>query len=205
MPTSNPYQINDILELIILTSPKSLLDIGVGFGKYGFLAREYLELYDGREKYGDWQRRIDGIEAFGNYITPLQRQIYSNIFSGNASDIVPELKNNYDLILMIDVLEHFSLEEGTKLLKECLKHGRNLAVSTPWDIGVQGDHFGNPYETHRFQWEKKHFDAFPKKFFVHNDRSLICYIGEDAPRIGHSKRSRLKTALKILFPFLRRP
>ncbi len=64
MPTSNPYQINEILEAINITRPRSILDIRVGFGKYGVLAREYLELYDGREKYGDWKRRIDGIEAF---------------------------------------------------------------------------------------------------------------------------------------------
>lgn len=41
MPTSRPHQINKILELIILTAPESLLDIGPGFGKYGFLARGY--------------------------------------------------------------------------------------------------------------------------------------------------------------------
>ncbi len=43
MPTSHLYQISDILEIISLIRPRSVLDVGVGFGKYGLLAREYLE------------------------------------------------------------------------------------------------------------------------------------------------------------------
>ena len=33
------------------SNPSSVLDIGTGFGKYGLLCREYLELWDGRENY----------------------------------------------------------------------------------------------------------------------------------------------------------
>ncbi|MBA7570185.1 hypothetical protein ES708_11933 [subsurface metagenome] len=33
MPSSHWYQLNEIMELIILTQPKSILDVGVGFGK----------------------------------------------------------------------------------------------------------------------------------------------------------------------------
>ena len=63
MPTSHLHQLNAIVEIMMLTDPQSMLDVGVGFGKYGFLAREFLELYDGRDAYADWQRRIDGIEV----------------------------------------------------------------------------------------------------------------------------------------------
>ena len=50
MPSSHYFQLNEIVDLIALTNPVKVLDIGVGFGKYGFLAREYLELWkDGGE------------------------------------------------------------------------------------------------------------------------------------------------------------
>ena len=75
MPTSHFYQLNEIVELVTLTNPKSVLDIGIGFGKYGFLLREYLELRDGRNKYNDWKRRIDGIEVFEEYLTPVHHFI----------------------------------------------------------------------------------------------------------------------------------
>ena len=57
MPTSYPHQINEIVRLVLAVNPASLLDIGVGFGKYGFLAREYLELFGESEQYAKWKRR----------------------------------------------------------------------------------------------------------------------------------------------------
>jgi hypothetical protein len=183
MPTSRYSKLSEIMELVVLTDPESILDIGVGFGKYGFLSREYLELWDGREKYDDWKVRIEGIEVFKGYSTPVYDFIYDRIHIGNAIDILPDLKTNYDLILLIDILEHFDYKEGIKLLEECKERGRNIIISTPKNIGSQKDAFGNPFETHKFQWRKKHFDKFANKFFVRNDYSLICHIGDDALRI----------------------
>ena len=108
MPTSHLHQINEIVELIVLTNPQTVLDVGVGFGKYGALAREYLELRDGRNQYHDWQRRIDGIEVFPDYLTPLHDYIYDTVHVGNATEIMPALNLRYDLVLLIDVLEHFT-------------------------------------------------------------------------------------------------
>ena len=46
------------MDIIIALKPFSVLDIGSGFGKYGVLCREYLELWDGRQEY-KFLRRID--------------------------------------------------------------------------------------------------------------------------------------------------
>lgn len=200
MPSSHCYQINEIVELILLTNPKNVLDIGVGFGKYGFLAREYLELWNGREKYNDWQRHIDGIESFKDYITPVHKFIYNNIYIGNAKDIIPNLKTKYDLALLIDIIEHSDHENGMRLVKDSLKVSRNILISTPKNIGVQKDFFCNPNEDHIFQFKKKHFAQFKKKFFVPNKDSLLCFIGEDAPKI---KKTIIKIKIARWFPFLR--
>lgn len=101
-PTSHPMQINEVLHLIMTLNPRSLLDMG--FSKFGFLAREYLELWNWREAYGDWQRREDGLKAHESYITPLQKQIYNQIHSGDVSQMLPSLTQRYDLILLIDVI-----------------------------------------------------------------------------------------------------
>ena len=100
MPTSHPYQIDDIIRLIIETAPKNIIDVGVGFGKYGVLAREYLELWDGIKPYHNWNHRIDGIDAFKSYLTPLHDFIYDNIYIGNAIDVLPTLEIRYDLLLI---------------------------------------------------------------------------------------------------------
>jgi len=200
MPSSHLHQLNEIMDLIYNANPKSILDIGVGFGKYGFLSREFLELWDGRQQYKNWQVRIDGIEVFKEYLTPVHNFIYDHIYEGNAIDILPTLETKYDLILLIDVLEHFDFEEGSTILSECQKHGRNILISTPKDIGTQKDSFGNVYETHKFQWKSQHFDKFVDKFYVPNDISLICLLGEDSLKVKEklveNKKPKVNTTVK---------
>ena len=183
MPSSHYFQLNEIVDLISLTDPVKLLDIGVGFGKYGFLAREYLELWKDGGDYQKWNRQIDGIEAFEPYITPVHQFIYNNIFIGNALDILPGLKDKYDLILMIDVFEHFTHQDGMKLLRECRTKSRNILISVPISMSAQEAVFGNEFETHKYAWEKEDFNTIPDKFFLRNVKSTICFIGEDSSRI----------------------
>ncbi len=183
MPFSHYHQLNEIVKLIMATNPQSILDVGVGFGAYGYLSRLYLEFSDGREKYGDWQRRIDGIEVFEQYLTPMHQQIYNQIYIGEALGVLPTLKTRYDLVLLIDVLEHFTRERGMKLLELSLERGRNVIVSTPNKFWSQQEAFGNPFETHHSIWRRGDFAKFHQKFFLPNDYSLICYLGEDAARI----------------------
>jgi len=218
MPSSHHKQIDDIIDLMVLTKPESVLDVGIGFGKYGFLAREYLELWDGRQKYGDWKKRIDGIEGFRGYKNPVYEFIYNKVNFGNALKIIPKIRKSYDLILLIDVFEHFNYQDGINLLKECRKRSKNIIISTPKNIGIQKDAFGNSFEIHKFQWKKKHFDIFSDKFFISNKKSLIVYIGEDFNRVkktrkrsvigewvplsGHALRARVKNKLPFLsFPY----
>jgi len=106
--------------------------------------------------------------------------VYDHIYIGNALDVVPTLEYRYDLILLIDVIEHFTLEEGKRLLAACLQKGKNVLVSTPKDIGSQGHAFDNPYETHKSQWQPHHFEQFGRCFSVPNLKSYIAFIGEDA-------------------------
>ena len=115
-------------------------------------------------------------------------------------DILPNLETDYDLILLIDILEHFDYEEGMKLMEECKKRGKNIIISTPKDIGSQKDAFGNRFETHKFQWRKKHFDKFVKRFYVPNEYSLIYYIGDDASKVkSNIKMEILISALVLKF------
>jgi SAM-dependent methyltransferase len=200
MPSSHHTQLNEIMELIIETNPGKILDIGIGYGKYGFLSREYLELWNEGATYDSHKRQIDGIEAFEPYITPIHRLIYDHIFTGNAKDILPSITERYDLILMIDVFEHFTYQDGLSVLKECRRCGRNVLISVPRIMSEQEDVYGNPFETHRYNWKKKDFFSIEDKFFIYNSKSTICYIGEDYQRIRHILRTRKlrRNAVRLL-------
>ncbi|MDK3155404.1 class I SAM-dependent methyltransferase [Kamptonema cortianum] len=204
MPTSHPSQINEILSLIDLANPASVLDIGVGFGRYGFLCRELLDIYKGqRYRKEDWKVRIDGIEAFPEYLTLVHHHVYDRILTGNALDIVDTLDTRYDLTIMIDVLEHFSREDGLTLLRQLLKRSRNILLSTPLTVYEQDAVFDNQFEQHVHEWKREDFAELPGVFFPANNVSLLVFAGESAPTVQSAYRSRyLKKTLVELFPFL---
>lgn len=213
MPSSHPYKLNEITELILVSNPKKLLDVGSGFGKYGFLAREYLELWGQDEtehysgEYGKWNRRIDAVEGFEKFVTPLQRKVYDHVYVGEATKTVPKLKTKYDLVLLIDIIEHLTEKQGRRLLKDSLRVGRNVIVVTPKDIGVQEDEFGNEFMRHRHQWRKRDFTASGPHFFLPNDISIIAYVGPDADRVrqGSTIYNRRRLKIKRRLPFLVAP
>jgi SAM-dependent methyltransferase len=155
MPTSDYRNIPEIIRLVHEQYPynQSILDIGVGYGKYGALLREYLDVFGHHENFGSRSHVIDGIEACGRYIQEHQRAIYDNITIGDARDIVPRFPSRlYDVILLLDVLEHFSKEDGLKLLKECARVGLTTIIATPAEFGEQGAVYENEYERHLSVW-----------------------------------------------------
>lgn len=44
MGTSNWQHISDCIEIIRDINPKTILDVGTGFGRWGILSREFLEV-----------------------------------------------------------------------------------------------------------------------------------------------------------------
>ena len=158
MPSSTWAHISNVLDAIYKTNPTSVLDIGIGYGKWGFLCREYLESWKDRVFREQWKVRIEGIEIFAPYYErlPWIRQVYDTVHIGDACSVVDGLCTTYDLVIAGDVLEHIAKEEATELLPKLLKLARKqLIVSLP--IGerwlrnkVVAD---NEAEQHQAAWE----------------------------------------------------
>jgi len=182
MPTSGYWQISKLVEIIVALNPASVLDIGVGFGKYGFLAREYLELWDGQSCYSrdTWQHRIDGIEVYASYLTPVHAYVYDHLYNGKAQDILPNLDVSYELVLLIDVFEHLDRKEGAQLLEVLLSQARSVLVCLPSRFIAQNAAFGNPYEAHRAHWSRQDLRVMGDCTFISNRRSTICLYGVEA-------------------------
>ncbi|MGB9168935.1 MAG: methyltransferase domain-containing protein [Nitrososphaeraceae archaeon] len=171
--------------------PKSILDIGTGFGKYGVLCREYLELWDGRQKY-EFTRRIDGVEVFGKYITPLHKFVYNNIFSEDIVKLIDRLDFKYELVLLIDVLEHYK-DQGKWLLETILSKSTGILISTPKNPSPQKDAFDNICETHRSRWTKDELSKIANCNFTNDNISFIIYITKDKNSLN-----KLQNGLKLL-------
>jgi hypothetical protein len=113
MPVSQPNPIPYVCKAINKIKPKSVLGVGIGFGVYGYLFRDYIDvcisMNSGQESKIDikkWNTRIDGIEVCEDFITDIQRLIYNNIYIGDAKDVIKKL-GKYDFVFLGDVLGHF--------------------------------------------------------------------------------------------------
>ena len=161
MPTSGQHRVVPVVGVLKHCDPmpQSVLDIGVGFGKYGFVFREEIDIRKGRHyDRKEWQTRIDGVEVWEKYITPMHRYLYSNLYIGDIKEILPEL-GKYDLIVLADVLEHMPYKEGQELLDRLLQsHCRQaIVVSYPPVIGSEWKLWENPHEKHHFIWTPEIF------------------------------------------------
>jgi SAM-dependent methyltransferase len=192
MPTSFPENISRIITLIMEIKPFSILDVGSGFGKYGYLCREYLDVVQGRFQKEDWKVRIDGIEGFPPYLSDLQRFIYNRLIEGDIFANLAVFKDqSYDLALAIDVLEHFEKEKGLQFLQECQRVARVVLVSVP--VGYpQGALFGNPLEAHRAEWTKKDFQRLNAPLVLKGYQSWIALLSQNFPEnLNYLRKIRL--------------
>ena len=181
MPTSAPYAIPVILHAVRQLRPRSILDIGVGFGKYGLLFREYLDVWDAAQM-GDirrtaWTTRIEGIEVSPGYLTPVHDYVYDRVHVGDALDVIDGL-GRYDLVFMGDVLEHFTKDDGRRLVRKLYDHAdRCVLLTYPTGSVLRGPVLGNPAEAHRSTWRRADFDEYERvAYTVVEDRADVCVI-----------------------------
>jgi 2-polyprenyl-3-methyl-5-hydroxy-6-metoxy-1,4-benzoquinol methylase len=179
MPTSDPHSITPMVTVLTNLAPKRILDIGCGFGKYGFLAREYLDVWAERYTPGEWQIRIDGIEAYDRYRNPVHDYVYNTITYSTAQEQLPKA-GEYDVIVIADMIEHVDLQVAKDLVVECFKHAPVVIISTPREFYAQQESFGNTYEMHRCHFKAEHY---PPGTHMHTIRALACdiFVGSRTP------------------------
>lgn len=182
MPFSNTEQISPILAEITHLNPRSILDVGCGLGLYGMLCRIHLDLYHDPEFYRKldgskpWTTRIDGIEGCETYIPFIPPWIYNDIHVGNAMDIVPTLaEGQYDLVLILAMIEHLAQDEGIRLISQLKRIGRAIILSVPKNWQEQQIE-GYPLETHRSHWTEQDLrDTGFTRFLPHWGAWLAVY------------------------------
>jgi len=162
MPSSASESIPYIIEFAreIVPKPQHILDVGVGFGKLGFLIREYYEAKEfNRFQKKDWQIEIVGIEIFEPYITEMQKIIYNKIVIGDVFEQIKKL-GNFDIAFLGDILEHFEKDRGYELLDELLMHSKYLIIATPNGFLKHEASGDNLHETHMSGWTLKDLDNY---------------------------------------------
>lgn len=172
MPSSLHYHIVDVLSIVGRFEPASFLDVGCGFGRWGFLVREQLDVLHERYTRESWRIRIDAVEVFEPYISPHHRYLYDNVYIGRIEQLLPTL-DTYDVILAGEILEHIEKQASLATLIRLRDKARKaLIVSVPLgEDWPQGEVLDNPAEAHVSTWtiaELKRLGAHTIRTYRHD-------------------------------------
>lgn len=188
MPFSNSEQISPIFSEVKRKAVSSVLDVGCGMGVYGMLCRVQLDLYNDEQFYEKleapnrdrWQIRIDGIEGTPEYVPLIPDWAYDHIEVGDALEVLKGRKDGqYDLVLALAIIEHFSKEDGERFLDELVRVGGRVIVSVPKQVMPQ-EVPGKPYETHRSNWSDADFRTKGfSRFLPHPGAWIAVYDPDD--------------------------
>lgn len=153
MPTCDPLILTPACREIIRLQPSSVLDIGIGFGKWGLLVREYAEVWKHHRLYKkDWKVRLVGVEIHHSYRTPAWG-VYDAVLDIDATFLpqcLEPAENEFDLGIMIDVIEHIPKDKAAPFLQWLKGRCKHIIIS--YSNHPQKDVGDNPHEDHVSLW-----------------------------------------------------
>ena len=151
---------------------ESVLDIGMGYGKYGMLIRDLFETPFGNFTKDKFRIRIDGVESFPEALT-FQYDIYNNIYGKKLQEFTPEIK--YDIALYIDILEHMEKEESISEFKRLMSFAKRNIIATPKTFILQKLEVNKEFDQHKAQINPEDF-GLPYKRLDTDDNCNYIYI-----------------------------
>jgi SAM-dependent methyltransferase len=81
-----------------------------------------------------------------------RRGIYQGVICADVRAL-PIKDKQFDLIILLEVLEHLDKEDGQKALRELERVSREaILLTTPIGTSPHRDYYGNPHEEHRYVW-----------------------------------------------------
>jgi len=135
MPNSYTYFKPEVRQWFVDNVPNSkrILDVGPGQGTYSDLLK-------------DLGYRIDAVEIWAPYVDQFGlRKKYDNVYIGN---ILTFNWQEYDFIILGDVLEHLTKEDAECLIEDLEFYEKQFLVAIPYTMEQDGEEYGNIYETH---------------------------------------------------------
>ncbi len=111
-------------------------------------------------------RQIFGVDAwFEACRSARHAKKYAKVLQAELSDL-PLKPSSVDAVVILQVLEHLSREEGYRLLADAERIARRrIIVTTPNSYVTQSERDGNPYQRHLSGWSVEDFLSLGYKVF----------------------------------------
>lgn len=148
---SSPEIRNKLVPYIVYDlKPKVIFDLGMGVGLYGSQIHSMAP-----------DIRIVGLDGWLPYLTSkfAQDAYIARIHASIEAVIAGAFPLWGDLVICLDVIEHFDKPWATRLLKVLQAAPMTAIVSTPLFDYKQGPVGGNPFEEHKCWFTEKELNA----------------------------------------------
>lgn len=155
MPIGSFAAVPELVQTLLEVRPRSVLDLGFGFGGNGVAVREWLDL-----GVTPWRTRLVGVECWGDYRNPVW-DLYNVVHVETIEQFLARNQEQFDCVLFTDVLEHFEKPAGRCLLDALRAHVAPrgcLVLTTPAQFFAQGAVYGNERERHRSYWSRRELE-----------------------------------------------
>jgi hypothetical protein len=110
-------------------------------------------------------RQLFNVEIFAPYVEVLNKLSYKaasvvNVFDDARLWVASRPDKSIDIILLIDVLEHFSKDVGSLVLHYCRRAAKKrVLIWLPIGVCIQGTYDNNPFQEHMSTWMLDDFKA----------------------------------------------
>lgn len=153
---------------------RSILDVGCGQGRpMVFLNRRHRFLAVGIDIFRPYLREAGALSA------------YDALVQGDAR-YLPFRPRSFDIVLLIEILEHLERAEGLALIKVLEQIARRqVLISTPVGQHEQHEYDSNPWQEHRHIWEPQQLRALGYRVYGHGLRNLGGLSGLQSPLPRH--------------------
>lgn len=149
MPVGYAAMAEHVHTAVRRTNPHTILDIGMGYGLWGALIRNYFGANASGSIYPTNGLVLHGVEIFPVYRNPMW-DLYNQVLIGDIQKYT-HIIDQYDLVVFIDVIEHLPKELGELILTKA-KHAIVGVCQEMYDFKVQP--YGNTHEDHTTVWDE---------------------------------------------------
>ncbi len=105
--------------------------------------------------------------------------IYNEVAEFSVADMHTFLDKHYDLILLIDVIEHWDINYTKKMLSGLSEYCDNILISTPIEVTMYQQHYYGDRRHHITQYNGQDLVMLnPFKYIKHiasNDSYIVMY------------------------------
>jgi len=153
-----------------------------------------------------------GLDAFAPTLDEARRNSTHDVFvlaDIAVDDLAVRVRGagyeSVDLVVLLDVIEHFTRQSGFRMLESCESlASKYVLVKTPNGFQPQGPEFGNPFDRHLSGWFPHDFESLGYSVYgADGMRSMMGYLG--SMRYRYPGASLINLTLAKLFDISSRP